>query len=123
LFPLHLFLHFSHLSWDITLLSSCRCLIPLVVSHLVRKFNGSDLLVNGRGPWCPQYELYNDSDFLVLRVSEYENYEITRSRFNEIFIVLALIFIAIDVTWMLMVWGATTVGTPTQPMGRNEYLR
>ena len=28
-----------------------------------------------------------------------------------------------DVAWILMIWGAASVGTPTQPKGRDDYLR
>ena len=29
----------------------------------------------------------------------------------------------VDCAWILMVWVAMYVGTPTQPKGRDEYLR
>ena len=39
------------------------------------------------------------------------------------FVVLSSIFLVVDISWMVMVWVATSVGTPTQPKGRDEYLR
>ena len=100
------------------------CLLPLFISYFVARFSGADLLVNGHGIWCSNYELHNDSsDFLVLTVDEYQNYEITQSKFLSTFVVLACIFLAMDVAWILMVWGAASVGTPTQPGVRDDYLR
>ena len=29
----------------------------------------------------------------------------------------------IDVAWILMIWGATSLGSPTVPNGRDDYLR
>ncbi|KAL9190050.1 hypothetical protein ACHAXT_007261 [Thalassiosira profunda] len=99
------------------------CLIPLLISILISRFNGTDLYVNGLGPWCEQYELYTDAEFLVFTVDQYEKYEITRSKFSTVFYALASIFMAMDVAWILMVWGTTAVGTPTQPKGRDEHQR
>jgi hypothetical protein len=76
------------------------------------------------GPWCEGYELHNDqNDFLIMNVEQRENYNITRSTFSQTFVVLACIFMAMDVAWIMVVWVAATVGTPTQPMGRDDYLR
>lgn len=95
-----------------------------MVRNLVKRFNGSDLLINGMGPWCPQYaHIYNNKDFLVLTADEVAKYEFSRPIFPSIFLVLAGVFMALDVAWILMVWTAATVGTPTQPSGRDKYLR
>ena len=29
----------------------------------------------------------------------------------------------IDVAWILMIWGAASLGSPTVPNGRDDYLR
>jgi len=101
-----------------------RCLLPLIINYFIQRFSGTDLLVNGHGIWCTNYELHNDSnDFLVLTVDEYTNYEITRDLFSNVFIILACIFMGIDVAWILMIWGAASLGSPTVPNGRDDYLR
>ena len=56
-------------------------------------------------------------------MDEFSRYEITRSKFDATFIILAVLFMCIDVAWILMIWGAASVGTPTQPKGRDDYLR
>jgi hypothetical protein len=98
--------------------------VPLLVNSLVNRFNGTDLKVNGVPVWCSQYEFRDEGgDFIILTTEQHETLDISRGSFSQNFIILACIFMALDVAWILMVWGAATVGTPTQSMGRDEYLR
>ena len=76
------------------------------------------------GPWCEGYqELSDENDFLIMNVEQHEDYDVTRSSFSQAFITVACVFMAMDVAWIMVVWVAATVGTPTQPMGRDDYLR
>ena len=116
--------YISQNNHNITYKNNNRCLLPLIINYFIQRFSGTDLLVNGHGIWCTNYELHNDSsDFLVLTVDEYTNYEITRDLFSNIFIILACIFMGIDASWILMIWGAASLGSPTVPNGRDDYLR
>jgi len=116
--------HLSQTTTDTSNTTTNRCLLPLIINYFIQRFSGTDLLVNGHGIWCTNYELHNDSnDFLVLTVDEYTNYEITRDLFSNVFIILACIFMGIDVAWILMIWGAASLGSPTMPNGRDDYLR
>ena len=42
------------------------CLIPIVIITLIDRFKGQDLLYNGYGRWCPQYELTSENEFISL---------------------------------------------------------
>lgn len=105
----------------------CSCIIPLTIRWFVERHNGRDLVINGYSNWCPQWdEAFNDSsNFMVLTVEGFfeSDEEITTRRSSRLFLVLALVFTGLDVAWILATWGAATMGTPTQPMGRDEYLR
>jgi len=102
------------------------CLIPLIVNSMVERFNGTDLIVNGKADYCPQWHeaFDNREDYLVGTVDEYRaNYDITRSNFGRWFLVTAGVYAGVDIGWILAVWGCASIGTPTQPRGRDEYLR
>ena len=112
----------SHFVLDFTII--CSCLVPLLINAIIKRFNGLDLIVDGMGPWCEGYVLHNDqNDFFIMTVDQYENLDIHRNSFTQAFVILACIFMAMDVAWITMVWVAATVGTPTQPVGRDDYLR
>jgi hypothetical protein len=84
---------------------------------------GGNLIVNGYRKWCPQYAL--GSDLLVPTVYEQQlqNVTITVDIFGSIFIWATIIFVFLDFTWILCVWSASSLGTPTQSTGRDGYLR
>jgi hypothetical protein len=37
--------------------------------------------------------------------------------------IIAVVYFGINVTWLCMVWSAASIGTPTEPDGRDKYLR
>jgi hypothetical protein len=97
----------------------------LIIHQVIQKIQGGDLIVNGYRKWCPQYVIGASPDFLVYTVDEQQlnNLTITEAFYSSIFIWAAIAFVFIDFTWILCVWSAASIGTPTQPMGRDEYLR
>ena len=98
--------------------------MPILVRIFIKRFNGTDLLINGYGPWCPQFELYTANDYLVLTVEHLDKKAVfTRPVFSSIFWSLACIFLVLDAAWLVIVWSAAIVGTPTQPKGRDEHQR
>ncbi len=85
---------------------------------------GGHLIINGIPNWCPQYLLFDQSSFIVATVDEQsDGMNIESNNFATTFASLAVIYVILDMTWILCVWSAACVGTPTQPMGRDEYLR
>lgn len=110
--------HLRHLRCNIH-----SCLLPLLIRTFIIRFSGYDLLVNGYPVWCPQSQSYWDDPFLVQTLAEYQERQIRRNRFLENFVLMSSVFLAVDISWMVMVWVAASVGTPTQPNGRDEYLR
>ena len=69
--------------------------------------------------WCPQYDTsYNHW------VITGEAPELRRMQFTEIFVAIASFYTLFDFAWLLAVWSiACSVGTPTDPKGRDEKLR
>lgn len=100
-----------------------RCVVPLFIRTLLLQYNGEDLLVNGFPNWCSQAEDYWNKPRMILTVTDYEDRQIERNTFLEGFVLVSCAFLALDISWLVMVWVATSVGTPTQPKGRDEYLR
>lgn len=102
-----------------------RCLLPLIIDGLIKRIRGSDIIINGYYDWCPQHSVGESAAFIVGTRDEQQlkNLEITEDRFGMVFTIMTTIFVFIDFTWILCVWSAASIGTPTQPMGRDEYLR
>ncbi|KAL7463832.1 hypothetical protein ACHAXS_004182 [Conticribra weissflogii] len=100
------------------------CLLPLIIDQVVKRMRGNDLLINGFASHCPQYFSNNATDYLIITVDEQGNgFEVTRNTFGLTFAGIAALYMVIDVAWILAVWSAACMGTPTEPMGRDEYLR
>jgi hypothetical protein len=97
------------------------CLIPIVIITLIDRFKGQDLLYNGYGRWCPQYELTSENEFISLTYDD--RLKVSRPKNQYVFTALACIYMLIDIAWMFALWSAASVGTPTQPKGRDRYLR
>jgi hypothetical protein len=97
--------------------------VPLLFKTLFDQFYGRDYLMNGYPIWCDQYESIKESNFLVLSVQVLEEQHISRNKFGSEFTFLSSFFLILDMSWLVMVWVATSIGTPTQPKGRDEYLR
>lgn len=60
---------------------------------------------------------------ISVKEQDLQNMTIEADRFSGIFLWTAILFVFIDFTWILCVWSAASVGTPTQSMGRDGYLR
>lgn len=102
-----------------------RCLIPIIIDTLVEKVTGGNLRVDGYPRWCPQFTLGESYEFLVGTVFQRDSdgLVIKADLFGSMFTVVTSVFVFIDFTWIMCVWSAASIGTPTQPMGRDEYLR
>ena len=87
--------------------------------------------------WCPQYEELKKSISTPLfaeQIAAFRNVQ------NELFVsqvssfedgtgpyiygmILAIVYFGINISWLCMVWSAASIGTPTEPDGRDKYLR
>jgi hypothetical protein len=106
------------------LIHTRRCLAPILIRMLVRRFNGADVYINGYANWCPQYYQYQNEDYLFLTLNEANGgIEFTRSRVASITFGLAFVFIVLDVSWIVMLWATAMVGTPTNGIGRDDHQR
>mmetsp|Transcript_29580 Transcript_29580/g.59412 ORF Transcript_29580/g.59412 Transcript_29580/m.59412 type:complete len:985 (+) Transcript_29580:263-3217(+) len=100
------------------------CLLPIIIDQVVSRMQGNDLIINGFANHCPQYFSNNAADYLVITVDDQgSGFEVTRNTFGLTFAGIAALYMVIDVAWILAVWSAACMGTPTEPMGRDEYLR
>ena len=97
----------------------------MIIDGLIKRIRGSDIIINGYYDWCPQHSVGESAAFIVGTRDEQQlkNLVITEDRFGMVFTIMTTIFVFIDFTWILCVWSAASIGTPTQPMGRDEYLR
>ena len=117
------------------------CLIPLAIHMYLDRIRGNDIYVNDVPPWCDQY---HTDDFLLLFTDDWnltinhyimntttdeqvaEEVELTsfrRNNFGLIFVFVAIVYFAADITWICMVWSASSLGTPTVTTQRDTYLR
>ena len=117
------------------------CLIPLAIHMYLDRIRGNDIHVNDVPPWCDQY---HTDDFLLLFTDDWnltinhyimntttdefvaEEVELTsfrRHNFGLIFVFVAIVYFAADITWICMVWSASSLGTPTVTKQRDTYLR
>ncbi len=88
--------------------------------------------------WCPQYEelkknvstpIFADdiatfnaqTDIFLSQVSSYF-YE-DKEGASIYGIITAVVYFGINISWLCMVWSAASIGTPTEPDGRDKYLR
>eukprot|EP00804_Cyclotella_cryptica_P026509 CCRYP_008141-RB/>CCRYP_008141-RB protein AED:0.08 eAED:0.08 QI:258/1/1/1/0.63/0.5/12/1927/500 len=103
----------------------CICLVPMMMETLVRRIRGGDLRINGYPKWCPQFNLGKSYNFLFETTDEKEfgGLVITVDRFEMVFTWVASIYVFIDCTWIMCVWSAASIGTPTQPIERDKFLR
>ncbi|KAL7535880.1 hypothetical protein ACHAXR_012207 [Thalassiosira sp. AJA248-18] len=111
------------------------CLAPLCLHYYLQLIRGEDIYVNGIPPWCHQYDLSNILPFFVDDMLQYRvfysgngtEYEaimsFERGIFGIEFVALAVIYFAADITWICMVWSASSLGTPTETNQRDKYLR
>ena len=108
------------------------CILPLIGVVLSDRYLGKDLIANGYPEWCPQWLETKDprdpdggSRSMALTVNDYVSSEdtIERKNFMANFVIVAVVYLMVDTGWILATWGVASVGTPTQPMGRDKYLR
>jgi len=101
------------------------CLLPLWIEYYIRRVRGKDIWVNGLPPWCSQYPTY---DFVDMKdapeyLDEIKNIELEPSSFLDEFLANSMMYFIYDVAWVIMAWNSASIGTPTEPMRRDVYLR
>uniref|UniRef100_A0A7S2P2B1 sn-1-specific diacylglycerol lipase n=1 Tax=Skeletonema marinoi TaxID=267567 RepID=A0A7S2P2B1_9STRA len=111
------------------------CLVPWMLYNFIDKLKGKNIWINDIPYWCPQYQALKDNvtedivfsksigeiyeDSAIVRVSSFESGD-----GPYIYgMVVAIVFLGINVCWLCMLWSATSLGTPTQPERRDKYLR
>lgn len=110
--------------------SARRCLAPFAVHKFWRRTHGKSIWINGIPPWCPQYpdlsELEGGGIFLFREnIGSGGTVYSIETDDGPIFtaVGVALIYFAISICWLCMMFSATSLGTPTQPERRDKYLR
>ncbi len=88
--------------------------------------------------WCPQYEELKENltspIYFAGEVADFSKFR------NGLFVprvasfyngdgpyvysmIIAAVYFGINISWLCMVWSAASIGTPTEPDGRDKYLR
>eukprot|EP00579_Thalassiosira_antarctica_P010681 CAMPEP_0201912116 /NCGR_PEP_ID=MMETSP0903-20130614/2870_1 /ASSEMBLY_ACC=CAM_ASM_000552 /TAXON_ID=420261 /ORGANISM="Thalassiosira antarctica, Strain CCMP982" /LENGTH=1009 /DNA_ID=CAMNT_0048447001 /DNA_START=24 /DNA_END=3053 /DNA_ORIENTATION=- len=102
------------------------CLCPLWIKFYLRRVKGEDIYVNELPPWCDQYEHYSfyieDGQLPILK-EEIGNADYKSGSFLDEFLFNSVAYFFYDVAWIIMVWNSASIGTPTEPMRRDVYIR
>ena len=88
---------------------------------------GDEIRINGVPYRCPQFDsLQFNVTYSLLHLDgntptdmiEVDNFGVANQ-----YITIASIYLVGDVAWLIMVWSAASIGTPTEPGRRDKYLR
>jgi hypothetical protein len=88
---------------------------------------GNEIKINGIPYRCPQFDSFQfnftyaaslHAEGIRSGMIEVDGFGITNQ-----YISVASIYLVGDVAWIGMVWSAASIGTPTEPMRRDKYLR
>jgi hypothetical protein len=94
----------------------------LIIIEFIRHTRGYDILIGGVPLYCPQFESF-DFTYTVL-AEQYESVAIEKDfGTGSEYMALASIYLVGDIAWIVMVWSAASIGTPTEPMRRDKYIR
>lgn len=82
--------------------------------------------------WCTQTqdvidEFYTQTEerggIVPIFKSDYVKITYSQDPFISSFLAPALTLFIVDIAWLVMVWASSSVGTPTEPYGRDRYIR
>lgn len=95
----------------------------MILIEFIRHTTGGDLLIDGIPIYCPQF------NSLVFNITVLENLD-ESGRLDSSFMsysidytALASVYLLADIAWIVMLWSASSIGTPTEPMRRDKYVR
>ena len=99
--------------------------MPLWINSYITRVKGGDLYINGVPPWCDDYSSLNfvGKDGLIPIFKEEVDLDFIVNTTFASFISNALAYFLLDVAWMVMIWSSASIGTPTEPMRRDVYIR
>ena len=98
------------------------CIILLLIHFWWTTLYANHVMINGYAPWCigyPGFEFSISSTALFLE----HKVENIPQRFYGIWGGIAAMYFCVDVAWMCMLWTATSIGTITEPLKRDKYVR
>jgi len=102
------------------------CLLPLWVGYYFQRVKRGNILVDGVPPWCDNFEspaTFGEDGQPPRFKEEIGNVDYDSNSAEAIFLGNSVAYFLYDVTWMIMVWNSASVGTPTEPMRRDVYIR
>lgn len=101
------------------------CLFPILAVFVFDQVKGNGLIINGVPSWCTQYHEFNSTyeGVEVPIFKEQIDIEYAPDYWWEDFVGNALVYFLLDVVWLIMVWRSSSIGTPTEPMSRDKYIR
>lgn len=110
-------------------LKLCRCIIPCWIWLFLFRLNGG-VDLNGKPTWCEDsLEADSMEEYDPLSELEYDDEILQNIDDSEtvilsvtIFLLLSILYTFLDLILSLSVWSACSVGTPTDPKGRDTIM-
>mmetsp|Transcript_34896 Transcript_34896/g.78621 ORF Transcript_34896/g.78621 Transcript_34896/m.78621 type:complete len:993 (-) Transcript_34896:106-3084(-) len=106
------------------------CLIPMFVKSILNDLVGGSFTVilneTERYPsWCfPPGQYYNQTTFEEsMQNLDGATYDFSPHSTRDSWITIAVFYLFVDIAWIAMTWSSSSIGTPTQPMRRERYVR
>ena len=89
---------------------------------------GDGLFVNGVPPWCSQFRGYGDFAFedgggVLATFEDILNLDYNHYNVYIAFLSNACAYLFVDVAWIIMVCHSASIGTPTESLRRDKYIR
>lgn len=118
-----------------------RCILPFWVKLFLYRLYGHEFIgPNGQPSWCidpiltvvfstdTDRNLQKDSNFTIDDVIQEDrrntsDYGKSMMIPFSIYLIISLIYTIIDMALSFAIWSAASVGTPTEPRGRNQALK
>lgn len=101
----------------------CRCLIGLILIEFIRHTTGGDLLIDGIPIYCPQFNSLVFNTTVLENLDESGRLDSSFMSYSIDYTALASVYLLADIAWIVMLWSASSIGTPTEPMRRDKYVR
>lgn len=100
----------------------------MIILTWIGHARGDEIKINGVPYRCPQFDAFQfNFTYSALQYIDSNTtagmIEVDHFGVANQYISVASIYLVGDVAWIIMVWSAASIGTPTEPGRRDKYLR